>query len=610
MAGISVADLLNQANSFKDGADAVSSKLLDISQAQQDISDSDASIYQVKATDDTTVAAAKNAGQLQTQSNIQKAGAIFGTDLGAQNEQLTKLSLASQAAFDTKQSALNTIKQKESVGFLDDPLGFIMNKFTINSDIDQYNVAEATESNINNRIQTINQNTQTTAITQNALTQTMTAASADAATRSAAAVSTLEAHKSQQQGLAYNAQGIQAALASTQAGLSAEFQANTAKNTETTIGIAQANLKLAQDNAAMARTEFLERQQTVADTNAFAASYVDTINKGRQVRMGDAYAPLDPSQSKLIVATLKNKGSLGDSLQADYSIGERSNVAGVNMIGTSPAQTIDIMSKAPVSLTPLQQTVKDNILGRAVSDLKAAQQPGTQLPAYLRGVNFKDKDAITVALNQRAQELLDTDAKVVKPGDATNPYQISSIGDLAAASPTIANLPTYQAVLKPLVDKGASITDPAQVMDLVGKAVAGGLVDHNTAARDIATMYQMGVKTNLATRNLAGFGLKPTLAYNASVTTDPAALFSKTGVINMTDVNAVSRTLVRVNSQNLASNFNPALPLLNISNNLGNSILGNIRSNSTNNPNAPGFNTDLSGQSASGKITPASTGNP
>lgn len=600
MAGISLADLLTNANSFKEGADVVSSKLLDISQAQQDIATSDASIFTQKAADDATVTAAKNAGTLQTQANVQKAGVDFGTDLGAQNEQITKLSLASQAAFDSKQQALKAVQQKQSVGFLDDPVGFIMNKFTINNDIDQYNVAEATEDNINKRIQNINQNTQTTVATQNALTQTMTAASAEAATRSSAAVSLIEANRSKQQGLAYNAQGIQAALASTQAGLSAEFQANTAKNTETQIGISLSQLKLAQDNAAMARTEFLERQQTVADSNAFAANYVDTINKGRQVRMGDAYTPLDPAQSKLIVSTLKSKGSLGDSLQADYSIGERSNLAGVNIIGTSPAQTIDLMSKAPVSLTPLQQTIKDNILNRAVNDLKAAQQPGNNLPTYLRGVNFKDKDAVTVALNQRSQELLDADAKVVKPGDATNPYQISSIGDLAAASPTIANLPTYQAVLKPLVDKGVQITDPAQVMDLTGKAVAGGLIDHNTAARDIATMYQMGVKANLATRNILGFGLKPTLAYNATVTTDPSALFSKTGIINMTDVNVVSRTLVKVNSQNLASGFNPIDPLLNITNNLTNSILGAVRNNPATNPNSPEFQNK---QSVSGKIT-------
>lgn len=598
--GISLADLLSNVNSFKEGADNAANALLGISKSQQAIAQSDASIYAQQATDTSTIATAKAAGQLNTQANIQKAGVDFGTDLGARNEQLTGLALASQTAFDTKQQALKTIQQKQSTGFLDDPLGYIMNKFTINNDINQYNTAEETENNVNKRIQTINQNTQTTVATQNALTQTMTASSATAASRLAASQAALDANKAQQQGLAYNAQGIQSALSTTKEGLNAEFQANSAQNTQTQIGISLQQLKLAQDNATMARTEFLEREQTVADTNAFASSYVDTINKGRQVRMGDAYVPLDPTQSKLIVATLKNKGSLGDSLQADYSIGERSNVAGVNIIGTSPAQTIDIMSKSAVSLNPLQQTVKDSILNQAVNDLKAAQQPGTQLPQYLRGVNFKDRDAISVALNQRSQELLNQDAKVVKPGDATNPYQISSIANLAANSPTIAALPTYQKVLQPLIDKGAQINDPAQVMDLVGKAIAGGLIDHNTAASDIATMYQMGVKTNLAARNLASFGLAPSLAYNAQVTTDPAALFSKTGVINMTDVNAVSRTLVKVNSQNLASNFNPALPLLNISNNLGNSLLPLARNlgktisagSLDNNMNMPQFTTN------------------
>lgn len=560
MAGISLADLLNQVSSFKEGADEVAGKLLNISQAQQDIAQSDASIFAQKATDDSTVAAAKNAGALQTQANIKKAGVAFGTDVGAQNEQVTKLALASQSAFDSKQQALKSIKDKESVGFLDDPLGFIMNKFTINNDIDQYNVAEETENNINKRIQAINTLTQTTATTQTMLSQTMTESSAEAATRSAAAQALLEANKSRQQGLAYNAAGIQNALASTQAGLSAEFQANSAKNTETQIGISLQNLKLAQDNSAIARSEYEQRQSDKADTNAYAASTVDTINKGRQVRMGAAYVPLDPNQSKLIIASIRSKTPIGEALMADYSIGERSNIAGAPIIGTSPAQTIDLMTKANISLTPAQQVIKDNILGQSINDIKSAQIQGSSASKafpQLAQLNFKDKDAVTNAINQHTQDLLNQAAKVVKPGDATNPYQIASIKDLAASSPTIAALSTYQAVLKPLIDKGVDITDPKQVMDLVGKAVSGGLLDHNTAAKDIATMYQMGVKANLATRQFATFGLTPSLAYNAQVETSPAALFSKNGVINMTDVNAVSNTLVRVNAQRLASTIAP-----------------------------------------------------
>lgn len=560
MAGISLDELLNQVSSFKTGADDATSKLLGISQAQQDIASSDASIYAQKATDDSTITAAKVAGQLETQNNIKKAGVDFGTDMGEVNQQVTKLALASQSAYTDKLTALAAIKEKQSTSFITDPIGFIMNKFTINSDIDKYNLAEETETAANKRIQAINTNTQTTVQTQNVLSQTMTQASAEAATRNAAVSALLESHKSTQQGLAYNAQGIQNALQTTQAGLSAEFQANSASNTERTIGISLQHLKLAQDNAVQARTEFEQRQQNLDDANTYAASTVDTINKGRQVRMGDAFVPLDPTQSKLIVASIKSKNPIGESLMADYSIGERSNIAGAPIIGTSPAQTIDLMSKTNVALTPSQQIIKENILGQAVSDLKNAQTPGSpaarSFPA-LANVSFKDKDAVTNALNQHAQDLLTQSAKVIKPGDATNPYQIASIKDLAANSATIANLPTYQQVLKPLMDKGVEINDPKQVMDLVGKAVSGGLLDHTTAANDIATIYQMGVKTNLATRQFTSFGLKPSLSYNAQVETSPSALFSKNGVINMTDVNQVSKTLVQVNAQRLASVLAP-----------------------------------------------------
>lgn len=560
MAGISLDDLISQATSFKQGADQAASSLMNISKTQQDISQSDASIYAQQATDTGTITAAKVAAQLQTQNNNQKTGVAFGTDMGAQNEQLSKLALDSQSAYVDKVQALQAIKKKQDVSPLDDPINYIINKFTINGDIDKFNLAEQTEDAANKRIQAINANTQTTVNTQNMLSQPMTQAAADAATRNAAATALLDAHKSQQQGLAYNAQGISAALSTTQAGLQAEFQANTAKNTEQTIGISLQHLKLAQDQAAQSRLQFEQGQQNLQDTNAYAASTIDTINKGRQVRMGDAYVPLDPTQSKLIVGSIRSKNPIGEALMADYSIGERSNMAGAPILGTSPAQTIDLMSRTNVALTPSQQVIRDSILGQAVSDLKTAQTPGSasgKVYPGLVGVNFKDKDAISSALNTHAQQLLDQSAKVIKVGDATNPYQIASIKDLATNSPTIANLPTYQTVLKPLLDKGVEINDPKQVMALVGSAVAGGLLDHNTAASDIATIYQMGVKTNLATRQFTTFGLKPSLSYNAQVETSPAALFSSSGVINMTDINQINKTLVQVNAQKLASNIAP-----------------------------------------------------
>ena len=61
-------------------------------------------------------------------------------------------------------------------------------------------------------------------------------------------------------------------------------------------------------------------------------------------------------------------------------------------------------------------------------------------------------------------------------------------------------------------------------------------------------MYQKGVETNLASRNLPKFGIVPTESmrtYNTKIQTNPGALIGGTEIVNLTDTNAVKRSLMK-----------------------------------------------------------------
>jgi hypothetical protein len=555
MAALTLEQLLGNVSSYQQGSEAATKQVLAALDTQSKIAQSTADTFTQQASDDRTVQEAKNAADYATQLARVKAANAFGTNLKDSSEVVTGLAAAAQDAFTRKEEALKRIQEKESVNFLDHPIDYLVNQFTINRDISAHNIANQQMQDAQDRIQAINANTQSTVQTQNAISEPLTAASMEASARSAAVAATVNANQAKIQGLQYNVQGIQAALNAKKDVLGLMFQANQAQNAAESLSLQRQGLDLNKQEFEFRKKEFQDKQDDKHEQQRLGQDLVDTINLGRKALLGPNAEPLDDISGRMALAALKGKGTLSVELQKYYDAGERTRLTGTVTIGGTPAAAAETLQTVPVQLNPTQGAIK-SLLGQAARDtsmaIKNADIPGANKDPVFVGIDKKDKNSINAAFNAHAQQLLNAAAKVIKPGDADNPYQIASVNQLAATSPTVRELTVYQKVLKPLVDTGVQLNDPKQVMQVVGDAVAKGTITHRQAL-EMTTIYHVGVAANLAMRNFQGFGLKPSYSYNAKVTTDPTAWHTDE-VVNMTDPGSVSRALVKLQAGMLRRN--------------------------------------------------------
>jgi hypothetical protein len=547
MAAISLEELLGNVKAYQKGSEEATQQVLAALDTQEKLSNANADTFKQQATDDTTIQEAKNAAEFATQLSRVKAANALGTNLKSSSEVITGLASAAQDAYTRKDAALKAIQEKDSINFLDHPVDYIVAQFTRERDVAAHNIANAQLRAAETRINAINQNTQQTIITQNAISEPLTAASMEASARSAAVAATVNARNAQIQGLSYGTRGIEFALNAKKEVLGLMFQTKQAANAEEHLALAQKGYELQVKSFEQQQYEFEQRRNDRQEQLALGQSVLDTVNLGRTALLGDKAAPLDDMAGKMILATLKGKGTLSAEMQKYYDAGERTKLMGHVVVGTTPSAAAETLQTVPVQLNPTQGAIK-NLLQQAATDtstaIKNSELPGQNKNPVFVGIDKKDKNSVNAAYNGRAQQLLNEAAKVVKPGDGDNPYQIASINQLAVNSPTIQALPVYKKVLEPLVRSGVHLSDPKQVMQVVGDAVAKGTITHAQAI-DLTTIYHVGVAANISMRNFEGFGLKPKYSYNAQITTDPDAWHSDE-VVNMTDPMAVSRALLKL----------------------------------------------------------------
>lgn len=531
--------LIANANAYKSGASAATQQILALTSQQADLSNADATLLNATAADTSTVQAAAGAAALVTQASRVRVANTFSTNIDATTEQYTQLSQAANQAQIDKDAALKDIQSKDSVSLFDDPIQYFTNQFTVNQDIARHNAADALLESAQNRIDKINSQTESGLRIQNSISEPLTAASAAAATKIAASKALLDANRASQEGLSYNIQGVTAALNTSKEALGVQFQVQSARNTEQQIGISMANLRLSQQEFEFRKDAYLDTRNDKEEQKRIGQSIVDTVNVGRG---SQGLAPLTDINGKVLLSQLKVKGwdSLSGDLKLNYDAGLATQTAGIPVIGSSPSRAAQALSTLPVKLNPTQEPVKQILSS-------ASQEVFAQLKKEeIAGGAKKDAAAIQDTYNKLAQAHTDTFAANIKPGDATNPYQIGSINQLAANSPTIQALPVYQKVFDPLVKAGVQLSDPSQIFGAVSDAVTKGTITHNEAL-ELTTIYQVGVKTNLAMRNLPAFGLVPRLSYNTSLETN-AGIFNSNKIVDLTKPDALSRALVSRNA--------------------------------------------------------------
>lgn len=446
------------------------------------------------AVDASAVVAAEQAAKLNTQNAMLKVGAAFGTNVMAQDEVLSALASQAKSAFDKQQQIRAKIDEKNSVSFFENPLGYLVNQMTLNDDINAHNSAVREKDAAFSQIERLNAATQTTTATQLKFEQSVTEASAAAATRNAAAKWTLEANRATIEGLNTNISGIQTAIGATKDQLEMMSRAVSAVNQQESLSIQQAHLAIARQASARADAEWEFRKKQLTADAKYESSIIDQINAGRAARGAPA---LSGVQTTNVLATLRAKGEFGDELRSDWRTGEGVMMTGEVKLAPNEVSVYQrLKSGQAMNLPPMQRDVASRIV--AAGDAAYL--------AYKNSVVYdaKDKEAAALAISKGIRAALAQEASNVNSID--NLFQIASLKAIAEAAPTSANLSVWKDFLKPRADAGEEFSSAEKVIAALANGISTGKLTHKQAL-EISTMYQQGALINSEQRAFKKFGL-------------------------------------------------------------------------------------------------------
>jgi len=491
--------------------------------SQAALSDNDASLQLDVGANNAIINQVKGQAALQQQAAALKAGAIFGTNIMDQGEQISGLAQVQANAYQQKMSALQDIQAKDSVGFMDNPLQYIVNQFSVNDDIRKHNAALDIQQAAGARIDELNQQTNATVTTQKNFEINVTQAAIDAGAKNTLDTAQIAANKAEMDGLGYNIDGLTTAVNASKEQTALNFQVLGAQN-------AQQQVSLAMQNFALHKQEF-QWQQDKHDADVETDEMIaDRIQSGLKVMYGDKAPDLtsSPKLTKQYLTLLKSNTPAGKEATDAYMAGQ------TGVIGGNPAQVIDsINSGISLNFTPAQEPVK-KILDLATQTVQQGVAQGTVTKA-----NYQ------AALNQAVASRIADYSKDIEPGSATNPFNIGAVGTLIQM-PGVNTTPLAATVLAPAVAAGAKFDDPKQVYATALDAVNKGTISLADAADGIVSLYQKGVATNLQARQLTKFGIVAPnmgMSYNTQIQTNPNALFGGNEIVNLTDKNAVMRAM-------------------------------------------------------------------
>lgn len=478
-------------------------------------------------------ATAKGTSDLNIQNAMLKSAENFGTNLNTATEVLSGLSKQLAQARTTQAAALADVNAKKTVAIQDDPLQWIINQFTVNNDIDKYNAAEKVGDDTAKRITEVNQLTQTTNVTQAQLQTGVTAATIQAAAENAKYLADISASDSQIKALQYNADAIKISLSTSKENLQNIFSLNTAMNSEANISIAQQHLALQR-----------ERWNKELELKDLDDSLVKkAVEAGGLIRLGTK-VEYTPADMKLVMAQLKS--GKPNQFTLDYTNGLQFLTTGVKSYADSPAEALDVLTRGirinlPGSMEPLKKVLAD-----AATLAKAGKKAdGTPLAQPL---DPKDTGGFIRLMNQNANDLLVLAGRNIKTG-TDNPFEIPSLKSLVNSSSTVANLPIVKKVFGLQIQAGIDFSDPAKMFAATVTALKNNEISYNEAI-ELSTIFQVGVKANLESRQLTTLGFQPPgdgswYSYRTKVQTNPGALFGTGDVVDLTKPDMVGRALMK-----------------------------------------------------------------
>lgn len=401
---------------------------------------------------------------------------------------------------------LQTVRKKEETQFLDSPIEYIKNQFTVDADKEKLAGAvkelDLTDALINKTATQLGHAYKDNAARTNSVTQ----ATIESSARVAASEAEIRAQQAKIDGLKYNSEAVAAAQKGGVEQLSVLYNQRNAQMSEQQHKLALAEFAARQEQRTF---EHQMRQDALEAKNVGKMLDEVTLGKINTARIGLGLQPFTGLEAK-VQLEMYRKGN-APQMQEWYNMGERMQATGVTSYGAKPSQALDM----------LYDPTKTNNLPELVANTAKFLNKLREDPAVVNALKLVDpkdtkkrSDIIDAHIDNQMKSIFSN----IVPGSG-NPLDVGDVSQYFGTG-RLQNLRFVKEILEPAKAAGTPLNDPATVMSLGMAAASKGLLTTSEVAAGIAATYQRANIVNQATRNFAGFGIilpSDGYGYNAQV---------------------------------------------------------------------------------------------
>lgn len=480
--------------------------------------------------------------------NAQKRASEFYKALGG-DEMLISLAEGKVQAMEDFYAKQQKIADNVNLDFSDDPIQWIINKFTLPGLSQEASVAEATVAKLDESIKSITSLSKEVDSTLEELKVTSTEGTIAATQRQIARQAALDAARYAMDAEKSNAEKFNILMTAS-------------RDKVRYITDAYKLGHMARDEEEQ-REERELRRKALGKDEAFQETYVKGVIEGRR-RIGvPIYEGSDPQLIEDQKNTILTQQKIGGESREET---DRQFEVGIGTVSPTPFETARAVSVSD----PAIMTDGTN---KALTTLADSIYKVQEQAAGLDGIELT-KENLPNLINSQFKNDMKEFEKEIKAGDETNPNKAVPLAAIVEAESVKAE-PLVELVIKPLLSDEVKDYTPSKVVDLALKAIRTrsnpkGTITFQEAVEGITAIYQQAIAINNVTQKRVEFGLPIQQNFNAKLKDrvsprEPLLGFLPVGIrfsntVDLSDETAVRNALVRALSP-VSSTKDPSLQL-------------------------------------------------
>lgn len=450
---------------------------------------------------------ARELADVKAQADTLKMATALGTNPDASTEIMTQLATAWRVNTVDAEKKRAVVAEKMATKFLEDPIKYIKDNITLESSAAEADYATRHVAAIGNELQQAQSLTQNFAVTSNALKQSKSAVTVQAALEEASAKVDGELARTKVQNAGINIAGIQALDQMTIQQINMLGTGVSAQNQAEQLKMARANFGLQKQSLELAMQDRLDRLQQRKLSEQEQEDMAGMVRAGASA-LGFSDAVAIPTTK--VMQLLKYEPTYTEYLRA----GMRSVGRPAPVISDNAGSVAKLVVQSSVPLQPAQEGIREFLKeewSAAATGTVMITPDGKKHPYDNTKVD-QVTGAVTLSANMKALGQLNN----IKD-EKSNIYRPPSLPDVLAI-PGIAASPLAQKVFLPQNQAGGlKEFNPEQIISLTVKAVKDGTVSYNDAREGLQGMFKAVPISNNRNRNYVGLGLPPQVGYRTQV---------------------------------------------------------------------------------------------